>query len=307
VSRAIGGATLMEPSTIGDLFMAISVKASAPQLIEQRSFGYQADEEARIVLPVFASERSPLHPNMEKPWTVIERFARGDGEIEPSDVVKASDRLLKMMCAKDGPRLESGLERFRRQFSVGQLESIVALRGMEDSQQVLRALVTGSADGATKVVDESICAGVLDFNERYVSHLRQQYVSKNGLCQQLIAKLTEFHDAVEAAHPGVGFYGAKRVEHEQNAAKFLKQFQGIQREMRKLLVVIPEERALRGASEERMESVAGKLASNHYGDVLRTVRNIIGDARESRNVLTQIEHPDRVFSHGRVGRGRSAA
>ena len=76
--------------------------------------------------------------------------------------------------------------------------------------------------------------------------------------------------------------------------------------MRKVLAVIPEERALRGASEERMKSVAGKLASNHYGDVLRTVRNIIGDARESRNVLTQIEHPDRGLSHRRVGRGRSA-
>jgi hypothetical protein len=178
---------------------------------------------------------------------------------------------------------------------------------LEESEQVLRALVTGSAHGATKVVDESICAGVLDFNDRYVSHLRQQYVSKNGLCQQLIAKLTEFHDAVEVAHPGVGFYGAKRVEHEQTAAKFLRKFKEIQLEMREVLVVIPEERALRGASEERMESVVGKLASNHYGDVLRTVRNIIGDARESRSVLTQIECPDRGFTRGRVGRGRSAA
>jgi len=264
------------------------------QVYEGIPFHHVVNEE-RLIKPIFAAERAVFHPTVDRHWRILENAAAGVGSVSPEHVCATAERLIGLLRGRGSDRTGDGLARFRREFCLGQLESIVALRGHPNSDEYVKVLLTGDVSGRSTQVDASIRAGVADYNERFIISLRQRYAAKGGLGERIVAKLTLFQEQVEAAHPGVGFVSGREQGQAKNAQKLLKHFGEVSREIRTFLSVLPEERSLVGACEERLEGIQSRLHTNHFGGVLQIATSIVGDIHEGINLL-------RILQDARDGR-----
>jgi hypothetical protein len=261
----------------------LQVEAGAP-------FHHVVSEE-RIIQPIFAAQGAAFHPAVERYWRVLENAAAGVGGVSPEQVVAACEQLMTLLRGRSGECAKDGLVRFRREFCLGQLESIVATKLSIDGEGYLKALLTGDASGLSTTVDSSIRAGVADFNERYISLLRRRYSAKDGLGEKLVSKLSSFQDAVEAAHPGVGIARGRDSEQALSAQRLLNEFGKISREVKMFLSVLPEDRMLATSCDERLDNIRSRLRTNHFGGVLQISSSIIGDIRQGINVLRHLQDP----------------
>jgi len=264
-------------------------------------FHHVVDEE-RVVRPLFAAESAPFHPGVNRYWRVLEGAATGDPSVSPQGVASAAETLLGFLRRPAGVEASDGLARFRREFCLGQLESLVALKGNPVAGEYMRFLLTGDVSGSTTAVDSSIRAGVADFNDRYVASLRRRYVAKDGLGERIIARIGEFESAVESDHPGVGIAASRHAEQASNAGRLLKQFKEVEASVRTFLDVIPRDRALLHECEQRLEAISSRLQSNHFGGVLYLSNVLRNDIREGMNLLKLQLDPKSAAALGGPGR-----
>lgn len=266
--------------------MAPSV-ATAPRDSESNEtipFHHVVAEE-RVVRPIFAAESAPFHPGVNRYWRVLEGAANGDPNVSPESVAIAAETLLGFLRRPAGAEGRDGLARFRREFCVGQLESLVALKGNPAAGEYMRFLLTGDVSGSSTAVDSSIRAGVADYNDRHVTSLRRRYAGKDGLGERIIARIGEFESAVESDHPGVGIAAGRHGEQASNAGRLLKQFKEVAASIRTFLDVIPRDRALLHECEQRLEAISSRLQSNHFGGVLYLSNVLRNDIREGISLL----------------------
>lgn len=177
----------------------------------------------------------------------------------------------------------------RKNYARLDLGTIATLGESDGDMELMRRILGDGRNGRPSALNDSILAGVADLNECLASKFRRLYARKGGLCDRLAIAFEEIIPFIREVHLSVGPITSRRFDGTAEARQIRKRFDPLIVEARKVLKLIPNDRAVKQGFEQRIRHANERLDDFHFPDVIRALEGTVGDMREVKHIFLGLE------------------